>query len=146
MSKRPRTKEDRIASCVVIGILIIIILIKGILSVNKYERMTDVCTSYTEGIISSFDTRTDYMSKRARKKNYYAEVTYTVDNQKYILRLPKSSTKPEQGQIITVMYDPSDPERAFSPEKADKGIPDFIFAAILAVMIIPDIIKLKKEA
>lgn len=104
-----KTKNQRIAFTFA-GILILIAAVTGLVKTLSDRHLASLCTEQTQGQVISV---TEKLHTRRRGKSYFSyptEYEFYVGSAKYTGTVDvREAQRVEQGETITVYYDPVDP-------------------------------------
>ncbi len=138
----------RKSSAIVAAIISVILIITGLIHTVNYNKLKDTATEKAGGEVTDVSSHTSYSrssshSRRRRKTTYYVYVDYTVDKTEYKTSFSQSRSKFYEGEKVTVMYDPNNPEKcyvvgAFKNSGVTASVTGIIFFAVSIALIIEE--------
>ena len=126
-------------------IFIIALVFLGIGGYMKWQQIQlhKKCTSNVTGRVETVfknvkSSRKTKTGRRIKKYQYSVDVSYTVDDEGYIVTVEKLQHAPAARSTVSVKYDPSDPKTAYLPAYEPNGYLSFLLfggaAVILSIM------------
>ncbi len=110
---------------------------------NSYSALS-VCEK-TEGVVTYSETRSHH-SRRGISTNYYAHFRYTVDGNTYEgqQRAGSGSPKYREGEHLTVLYNPADPQESYMDDAMDAYHAPLIVGGAALVLTIVSLILFRR--
>ncbi|MCR5122432.1 MAG: DUF3592 domain-containing protein [Ruminococcus sp.] len=132
IAERPNLNEaPESAKRTVLILLIITALLAAIGVVHRLMTRNKItsCSAVTKGTVTGI---THVLKLKGSSPKYRRKIAYTAkDGTEYTLKSQKTLRKADEGDTVTVYYDPHKPKRAVIEElPPDGGVTEFIFAGI----------------
>ena len=144
--------NSRKNSAIVAVIISVLLIIAGVVQTAYFHRLKQNATEQVSGEItdvsrhSSF-SRSSSHSRRRPKTKYHIYVDYTVGRTEYTTSFTLSRSKFSEGEKVTVMYDPNDPENCYVVGAfKNGGITISVSGIIFLVISIAFIIEERKKS
>ena len=126
-------------------VISVIFIIMGLIQTKDYHRLKQTATEQISGeviIVSKYESH----SKNRHRTTYHIYVKFTVDKTEYTTSFTQSRSKFHEGEKVTVMYDPKNPENCYIVGVfRNEGIGTVIVGAAFLVLVIIAIIKNCKQ-
>ena len=110
--------NSRKNSAIVAVIISVLLIIAGVVRTAYFHRLKQNATEQVSGEVtdvsrhSSF-SRSSSHSRRRPKTKYHIYADYTVRRTEYTTSFTLSRSKFSEGEKVTVMYDPNNPENCY---------------------------------